>query len=31
MVNIYVAFEIKLWLFIVGKDFASGNSVFAAA
>ena len=31
MVNIYVAFEIKLWLFIVCKDFASGNSVFAAA
>ena len=26
LVNIYIAYEINLWSFTVGKDFALGNS-----
>ena len=26
LVNIYIAYEINLWPFTVGKDFALGNS-----
>ena len=30
MLNIYVVYEINLWPFNVGKDFALGNSLFGA-
>ena len=30
MVNIYIFYELNLWLFTVGKDFALENSLFGA-
>ena len=28
MLNIYIVYEINLWLYTLGKNFASGNSLF---
>ena len=28
--NIYIAYEINLWLYIHGRNFALGNSLFGA-
>ena len=30
VVNIYIFYELNLWLFTVGKDFALENSLFGA-
>ena len=28
LLNIYIVYEINLWLYTLGKNFASGNSLF---